>query len=411
MAPFPWWVQPQLHLYAQAASQPSVVAPAVPVSDPCNAMSAMATNEAKGKGKNRKGKGKGKKFNGAKNANSNSNVTSEAVNPADGIEWEDECAERKFRGSIARKLSDTAPFKMFVVSEALSSDRCELHASVCSFLSLDADHHGLARSSWPALIVSACPELETLELDFMLVSLVMMCRRSRSAGHAVHDFIEYSAGSATLTMQCIFNGLDGVALDKSFMIDHDNTTAAGLRLWINEMAVTKPGSLNWFGTQCSSFSAMCKNNSQRWETNRFLGNLSVAFVRAGNHQMVVTALLMLISYWCSNVPVLEQPMNSSMPKCPPLLTVLKFVEATRVLTWHKAFGSASMKPLQIISSSNIIEALRRSKPKGKSASLAKHGDDGRYSGIKKRMESSQAYTPLFGLAVAEMMKQSFGCSR
>ena len=43
MAPFPWWVQPQPHLYAQAASQPSVVVPAVPVTDPCNAMSAMAT--------------------------------------------------------------------------------------------------------------------------------------------------------------------------------------------------------------------------------------------------------------------------------------------------------------------------------------------------------------------------------
>jgi hypothetical protein len=123
-------------------------------------------------------------------------------------------------------------------------------------------------------------------------------------------------------------------------------------------------------------------------------------------QMVITGLMMLLAFWCNNLPVLEQPMNSCMPLCQPLKTVLLFVGSTRVITWHKAFGSASMKPLQILSSSAIIEALRRPKPKGKSQSLANRGQAGQYTGIKKRMVSSQAYTPLFGLAVAEMLKRS-----
>ena len=321
---------------------------------------------------------------------------------------EDACLQTKFVESMARRLSDTASLNVFVVSEAMSGETSELHASVTSFLSLDADHHGQALALWPALVLSAFPELNTSSrLDIMLVSLVMMCRRNRSAGQAVHDFVEFSAGSAMLTRQCILNGLNGVALDKIFLDDHDNTTAAGLRLWITELTATKCGGLSWFGTQCSSFSAMCKNNSQRWRENLFLGDLTVDFVRRGNMQMVITGLMMLVSWWCNSLPVLEQPMSSSMPLCPPLKTVLLFFGATRIVTWHKAFGAASMKPLQILSSSAVIEALRRPKPKGKSVGLANHGGNGQYTGIRKRMFSSQAYTPLFGLAVAEMLKRSF----
>jgi hypothetical protein len=82
--------------------------------------------------------------------------------------------------------------------------------------------------------------------------------------------------------------------------------------------------------------------------------------------------------------------------------VFKFIDVKRIVTWHKAFGSKSMKPLQILSSSGIIESLRRPKPHCKSASLAIRAD-GRYSGVKKRLVESQAYTPQFGSAVADMM--------
>lgn len=135
----------------------------------------------------------------------------------------------------------------------------------------------------------------------------------------------------------------------------------------------------------------------------FLGNESETFVQVGNVQMVITALLVMLSFWCDNVPVLEQPLYSTMTLCPPLATVFAHVAATRVVTWHKAFGSDSMKPLQILSSSNIIEVLRRPKPREASKSLTRHGAHG-YTGIKNRLRLSQAYTPMFGRAVADMIK-------
>ena len=307
--------------------------------------------------------------------------------------------------ATGRRLSDAGEFSLGTVADALSVQAADLCAQVGRFLAFDAEHHGQAQSLWPSLIVLAFPEWHSPpDLCLMLVMIVMMCRRNRSAGAAVHDFIEYSAGTATLTLQCLLQGLAGIALDKAFVVDHDNTTATGMRLWINEMTVTKERALNWFGTQCSSFSILCKSNSQRWESNGFLGDMSKEFVRYGNRQMVITSLLMLLSHWCGNVPVLEQPLNSTMPKCAPLRTALDFVEATKVVTWHKAFGSASMKPLQILSNSAVIASLRRPKPNCKSSQLAKHGGDGTLSGIKHKLLASQAYTPMFGRAVADMMK-------
>ena len=158
----------------------------------------------------------------------------------------------------AMLLSDGDLHRVPFVWEPWRGEAAEVLAAVTKFLVLDADHHGQATLLWPALLLSAFPEFRhaNTRLDLMLVSLVMLCRRNRSSGLAVHDFIEYSAGSCELTMQCLLKDLAGVALDKCLKVEHDNATANGLRLWIMELTKTKPGALTWFGTQCSSFTSL-----------------------------------------------------------------------------------------------------------------------------------------------------------
>ncbi len=123
------------------------------------------------------------------------------------------------------------------------------------------------------------------------------------AGNAKHDLVEYSAGSGMVSLQNLIAGFNGVGLDKIYDRSQDNSTGPGLRLWINELSLTKLGALGWFGTQCSSFTALCKNQSQRWAENSFLGDESKEFVKTGNMQMTITALLMLVSFLVENVAV------------------------------------------------------------------------------------------------------------
>ena len=239
----------------------------VPPQVATTASSKVAKNKLSAKSKNEKKKKKKKK--NKKNVTRVSGIKDKSNSGPDAqISGEDPGMMAKFVEAKARRLSDgdltSAPF----VSEALHGEAAEVRAPVTKFLVLDADCHGQALSLWPALLLSAFPEFHTNSkprLDLVLVSLVMMCRRNRSSGCAVHDFIECSAGSAMLTKQCLLKDLDGIALDKCLMVEHDNTTPEGLRLWSIELAKTKLGALTWFGTQCSSFSALCVNNSQRWQ--------------------------------------------------------------------------------------------------------------------------------------------------
>ena len=355
--------------------------------------------------KNKPKKNKPKKNKPKKNkpTTSHHEKTLQCRTPADNL---DHAMNAKFNAAKSRTLMVTAAFTVFMIGEPLSLVANGLRADVACFLAHDALHHGKALALWPALILSAFPELSTLSLDLMLVSLVMTCLRNRADvnSHGLHDFVEYSAGSGMLTLQCLIAGLSGIGLDKIYNTGQDNATSNGLRLWIKEMTVTKRGSLNWFGSQCSSFSALCRNGAQRWPENLYWGDEARAFVRDGNMQMVITALLMMLSFWCNNVPVLEQPMSSTMPLLPPLSAALNFMKATRVVTWNKAFGSASMKPLQILSSSDIIQCLKRPKPGGRSISLATSDSSGAFTGNKKRLRQSQVYTEMFGRCVADMAK-------
>ena len=88
-------------------------------------------------------------------------------------------------------------------------------------------------------------------------------------------------------------------------------------------------------------------------------------------------------------PMLEQPVNSVMPKYAPLKTVFQFLEATRTMTWLGAYGSASPKPIQLMHLHPIYADLRRKKPRGRAFQQLVTKKNGKVTGKRKELKNSQ----------------------
>lgn len=233
----------------------------------------------------------------------------------------------------------------------------------------------------------------------MLVSLLLRGLFNQSNYHGL-DFIEFSSGRGNLSCELLRQGLVGAAFDIANEDCHDCLTSQGLRLWLDALTATGRAALTWWGTECSSFVILCKCQSCREVSNDFLGDESRPFVRRGNCLMEITALLMLLSFWLGNVCVLEQPLNSVMPRAPSLSHVLAFIQANKYVTYIGAFGGETTKPLQIWSSHSFLRSIVRSRPESTGLCLATRDGHGRFTGVKGLLQDSSAYTCQFGAAVA-----------
>ena len=280
-----------------------------------------------------------------------------------------------------------------------------IHGWIDDFLVLDSKDTGIAARLWPQLLQRSHPELAVHALDIQLLHLVldsMRCRRRLAAVDHI-DFMELCAGKGNATLQCLIADIRCLCFDKDFSRDHNMMTGVGLRLWIQSLR--KLVGTPWFATQCSSFVAMCLSQSQRYEENNWLGNCAYDWVEEGNYMMVTTALMMALCYWQGNDPILEQPGGSTMPKCPPMRNVLAHTQATKLVTWHGAFGGSSPKPLQLWSPDRRIAYLRRSRcdvtaEERLAETHGEHGEKFTGSGI---MRESQTYSREFGHAIANML--------
>ena len=221
------------------------------------------------------------------------------------------------------------------------------------WLQYDAvNNNSRAASLWSSVLLKCYPWFAGHSLRFMLVSLLF----NQSNYHGL-DFIEFSSGRGNLSCELLRQGLVGAAFDIANEDCHDCLTSQGLRLWLDALTATGRAALTWWGTECSSFVILCKCQSCREVSNDFLGDESRPFVRRGNCFMEITALLMLLSFWLGNVCVLEQPLNSVMPRAPSLSHVLAFIQANKYVTYIGAFGGETTEPLQIWSSHSSCAQL------------------------------------------------------
>lgn len=316
-----------------------------------------------------------------------------------------------FSDSKQSQLDMLASYTLFPTPREFHTDfLLNLRRDVECFIVQDViSYGGHASLRWPALLHSAYPELQGNNLCDVLTLQVLRIVRNRenasvTGALTMLDFVEFAAGKAALTFACLSHGLNGRALDNEYTQQHDVLTPDGLRLWLDIMSTVRFGGFIWLGTKCSSFVQLCLSQSMRQSANSYLGDEGKEFVRQGNLLMSITALIMLIARWSGAVAILEQPVNSRMPLCPPLNGVLKFVKAERVVTYHKSFGAKTLKPLQLLSSSSCIGSLRRPRPPpdAQSAMLTRRQGSS-YTGKKKQLVKSQAYTAEFGNAVAKMI--------
>lgn len=286
-----------------------------------------------------------------------------------------------------------------------------MRMEIDAFLQDDAENYGgRANQAWSSCLRRAYPFMRSWRIGDMLLALCLRVIYHRRLGHSCLQYVEFFCGKGELSKAAIELGLHGVSLDWCLNPEgHDCLTPEGLRVFLAVLSGCAPAALSWLGTQCSSFVVLCRAQSLRTETNMFEGDVSRSFVRVGNALASISALLMFISYMTLCVPVLEQPGNSCLPSCGVMRCVLHHIQAYRVMTYHGSFGAETIKPLQIISTSPRISALIRPRPTvtvtdddGKEG-LVTRSEDGAFTGNKQNLESSQAYTRQFGLAVVRAL--------
>eukprot|EP00438_Fugacium_kawagutii_P007466 Skav236410 [mRNA] locus=scaffold7610:13607:14401:- [translate_table: standard] len=255
---------------------------------------------------------------------------------------------------------------------------------------------------WSDLMHMCFPEFEaSTPVENMMAALVDRAQflRERSSAR-LFQFIEYFAGKANLSRALLERGFRGAAFDIIFSNEHNALSSVGMRLFIDALVSSASKCLAWFGTQCSSFVGLCVSNSMRGPVNAFLGDRSREFVQVGNSLMICTAFLLFLCRLCGITTCLEQPLNSCMPLCPVLSSVLHFTQSAKIVTYLGAFGGPSAKPIQIWTSSAAFGHLVKAKPEGLDGGLVTKGPNGSYTGNKSALEESGVYPPQFGQEVA-----------
>ena len=271
------------------------------------------------------------------------------------------------------------------------------------FLLYDAQYFdSRCAKSWTPMLEQTFPWMESMQLQDMLFALVLRTLHNRHMGTCSLDYIEYFSGQAELSKSAVRFGLEGRSFDYTYTSEHDVLSRRGLRLFLAALAGTRFGSLTWFGTECSSFTVLCRAQSLRQASNNYEGDTNRKFVAIGNGLANVSALLYLLTHLMMNIPALEQPLNSCMPLYSVMNAALTFCECYKVTTYHGSFGAVTVKPLQLLSPSFRITRLIRMKPllaPSDDSSLVTRDDSGAFTGQKEQLFQSQAYTREFGEAV------------
>lgn len=124
------------------------------------------------------------------------------------------------------------------------------------------------------------------------------------------------------------------------------------------------------------------------------GDTTRAFVRDGNLQMMITALLFMLGFLTKCSPVVEQPVQSLLGKVQPIANVFKYCEVHRTVTFLGAFGGSFRKPVQLWHVSLAYSELKRRVPhcqeKLAVRGVTKKGKKS-FRGHKHNLKASQEY--------------------
>jgi len=215
------------------------------------------------------------------------------------------------------------------------------------------------------------------------------------------DVLEFMSGAAEITKASGQVGLTSYGYDKSYSktdINNMNTKAGFERAMGLAMRIKRHGSV-WMAPVCSSWVWIARHGSGR-TLSAAHGDPAVHRVRSGNRMVVRLVLIMLVLWMKGAHLFLENPSSTVIHWFSPLREVIQCILVHRISTPLSAYGSSTMKPITIWSSSPRVSSLHR--PKAIVQEKLFSRKDNCVTGKRAALKSSQAYPAAFGRAVAQI---------
>ena len=198
-------------------------------------------------------------------------------------------------------------------------------------------------------------QLRLSDIRLALVDRAYMSRETFQCGGLL-DFIVFYGGVGNLSRELLLQCLHGASSTQC-------TAQWIMTAWVKDwgcglmhcVALAREHLFGW--AQCSSFVALCASVSKWCLESQWMGDSGREFVQVGNCHMIVTALIYFLATLLHCATCLEQPLNSCLPDCPLMASVLTFCKAIKVNMHLCSFGAEMPKPLQIWTTCQELQDL------------------------------------------------------
>lgn len=215
------------------------------------------------------------------------------------------------------------------------------------------------------------------------------------------DSLEIFAGQQELTKAVNQLNMKGQACDiLSKPLLHNIETPDGLEYLASKVLQLRPGGVLW-GPPCKTWIWIARNGTGR-TASRPAGKASVERVAQANLQVENFCVLAALAWLRGCDWVVENPSSTVIHKFKPLDRLMAWTGSSTTRTYMGAFGSEHCKPLQLWSSWNGIQTMKRKKPLGCKPLARRKGKS--VTGLRGDLTRSAAYTKAFGQAFAKSLK-------
>ena len=255
-------------------------------------------------------------------------------------------------------------------------------------------------------IYSAFPELVDETLSGCFLKFVTMAKliRQKLGPHALSQVLEFSAGKAWITRECLRRRLRAVCFDKLFSEGQDCNTDPGFRRWLGSVMCTVVGAVNWDAPECKTWVWVSRGTYQR-SREQWRGAMDYQKVRDANSKAVRVTAKNLLAHFLGLTSLLEQPRSSLYNFIPFFHRYMEVAGSIKSSTYLGSFGAPSEKAVKILHTCRWGTKLKRKKPaKGTKQQLVVRKGR-KVTGRKDKMAASAAYPRGFGFAVAALAQQ------
>ena len=141
------------------------------------------------------------------------------------------------------------------------------------FLQCDAAMNSCrAAKLWPCVLSLCYPAIATMNLCHKLRCIILRRFRNQQTGNGLKDFCEVFSGAGRLSMDLLRAGFHGSAFDVCYSESQNALDSTAFSMFMDALCSPKKYGMLWLGTPCSSFTVLCRYQSDRNEANNFIGH-------------------------------------------------------------------------------------------------------------------------------------------